>query len=142
MFGAPLVHPDEGPARRAGAISTYEALLKISLEPAAIKALDAIYRETERYEDLLRLSERQLDQKVGNLAELYVNIALVARQHTGTSSGPSMNSPRHCSSLRGTRARSPSSRASSRADEMPTPAVRQAYSEAIARMTKRSFRWL
>lgn len=70
---------------KAGAISTYEAILDITLDAAAIKALDALYREASRYEDLIRLYERQLDSGVSSseLAELRVKIALVAHQHTG-----------------------------------------------------------
>ena len=67
-----------------GAISTYEAILDITLDPAALKALDGLYREASRYEDLIRLYERQLDAGVGpaDLAELRVKIALCAHEHT------------------------------------------------------------
>ncbi|WP_044241675.1 tetratricopeptide repeat protein [Chondromyces apiculatus] len=70
---------------KEGAISTYEEILDITLEVAAIKALDALYREASRYEDLIRLYERQLDSGAGpaEMAELHVKIALVAHQHTG-----------------------------------------------------------
>lgn len=68
---------------RSGAISTYEAILDVTLDPAAIRALDELYREAARHEDLIRLYERQLDDGTGNLAELHVKIALVAHQHTG-----------------------------------------------------------
>lgn len=76
----------KGPlADQAGAISTYEAILDIGMEPAAIKALDGLYREAGRYEDLIRLYERQLDAggNAAELSELHVKIALVAHRHTG-----------------------------------------------------------
>ncbi len=66
----------------AGAIATYEAILDVNLEPTAITALDALYREAGRYQDLIALFERQLDGKVGSPAELRVGIAKIARQHT------------------------------------------------------------
>jgi tetratricopeptide (TPR) repeat protein len=67
----------------AGAIATYEAILDVSLEPLAIKALTALYREAGRYPDLIALHERQLDGKVGVPADLRVEIARIAREHTG-----------------------------------------------------------
>ena len=67
----------------AGAIGTYEAILDVGLEPAAISALSALYREAERFTDLIALYERQLDGGVGKPADLRVNIARIAREHTG-----------------------------------------------------------
>jgi golgin subfamily B member 1 len=74
----------KGPlADPAGAIATYEAILDVSLEPAAITALEGLYREAGRYPDLIALYERELDGKVGRAADLRVNIARIAREHTG-----------------------------------------------------------
>jgi tetratricopeptide (TPR) repeat protein len=67
----------------AGAIGTYEAILDVGLEPAAISALEALYRAAERFTDLIALYERQLDGGVGKPADLRVNIARIAREHTG-----------------------------------------------------------
>jgi tetratricopeptide (TPR) repeat protein len=67
---------------RDGAITTYEAILDVSLEPAAIAALDALYREAERFDALIALYERQLDGNVGKPADLRVSIAKIARNHT------------------------------------------------------------
>jgi tetratricopeptide (TPR) repeat protein len=67
----------------AGAIVTYEAILDVALEAAAISALEALYREAGRYPDLIALYERQLDGQVGNAADLRVNVARIARHHTG-----------------------------------------------------------
>jgi tetratricopeptide (TPR) repeat protein len=67
----------------ASAISTYEAILDVSLERAAITALEGLYREAGRYTDLIALYERQLDGGVGNAADLRVNVARIAREHTG-----------------------------------------------------------
>jgi golgin subfamily B member 1 len=74
----------KGPlADPAGAIATYEAILDVGLEKAAITALEGLYREAGRYPDLILLYERQLDGKVGFAADLRVNIAKIARAHTG-----------------------------------------------------------
>src|SRR6185503_5270314 len=68
---------------RDGAIVTYEAILDVSLEPRAIASLEALYRAAERWQDLITLFERQLDGKLGVAADLRVNIAKIARHHTG-----------------------------------------------------------
>jgi tetratricopeptide (TPR) repeat protein len=68
---------------RDGAIVTYEAILDVALEPKAIASLDALYRAAERWNDLIALLERQLDGKLGVAADLRVNIAKIARHHTG-----------------------------------------------------------
>jgi tetratricopeptide (TPR) repeat protein len=67
----------------AGAIATYEAILDVDLTPAAITALTSLYREAGRYTDLITLHERQLDGGVGKAADLRVEIARIAREHTG-----------------------------------------------------------
>ena len=66
-----------------GAISTYEAILDVALEPAAIRALSGLYREAARFTDLITLHERELDGGVGKAADLRVDIARIAREHTG-----------------------------------------------------------
>lgn len=74
----------KGPlADPSGAISTYEALLDVALEPAAIDSVEALYTQAERWDDLIVLYERQLDGNVGSLADLRVKIATVAYEHTG-----------------------------------------------------------
>ena len=67
----------------SGAIATYEAILEISLENAAITALEKLYREAGRYADLIELYERELDGGVGKAADLRARIARIAREHTG-----------------------------------------------------------
>jgi tetratricopeptide (TPR) repeat protein len=62
----------------SGAIDTYEALLDVELHPRAIDALERLYTEAKRWEDLIKLYERQLDGTVGAPAELRVKIAKVA----------------------------------------------------------------
>ncbi len=66
----------------AGAITTYEAILDVDLDPSALTALDLLYRESGRYEDLIALYQRQLDGGVGRAADLRVNIAQIARHYT------------------------------------------------------------
>jgi tetratricopeptide (TPR) repeat protein len=67
----------------AGAIVTFEAILDVGLDARAITALDALYRGAERYPDLITLYERQLDGNVGTAPDLRVNVARIARHHTG-----------------------------------------------------------
>lgn len=66
----------------SAAITTYEAILDVSLESAAISALTTLYRAAERWTDLITLHERQLDGGVGKAADLRVSIARIAREHT------------------------------------------------------------
>jgi tetratricopeptide (TPR) repeat protein len=74
----------KGPlADAAGAIATYEAILDVSLDRTAITALTTLYRDAGRYTDLIALLERQLDGNVGFAADLRVEIAKIAREHTG-----------------------------------------------------------
>ncbi len=65
---------------QAGAIETYEVLLDVELNPRAIGALEKLYTEATRWEDLIKLYERQLDGGVGTKAELRVKIAKVAHE--------------------------------------------------------------
>lgn len=64
----------------SGAIETYEALLDVELNPQAVAALEKLYTEAKRWEDLIKLYERQLDGAVGAPAELRVKIAKVAHE--------------------------------------------------------------
>jgi tetratricopeptide (TPR) repeat protein len=65
---------------QSGAIETYEVLLDVELNPRAIGALEKLYTDAKRWEDLIRLYERQLDGGVGTKAELRVKIAKVAHE--------------------------------------------------------------
>lgn len=67
----------------AGAISTYEALLDVALEKKAIDAVEGLYTQAERWSDLIRLYERQIDGNIGSLADLRVKIATIAYKYTG-----------------------------------------------------------
>ena len=69
-------------ADASGAIGTYEQILDVELDPAALNALEILYTEAKRWSDLVRLYERQLDGKVGAPAELRVKIATIAHRHT------------------------------------------------------------
>jgi tetratricopeptide (TPR) repeat protein len=64
-----------------GAISTYEAILDVELDPAAVRALEALYLLASRYNDVVALYERELDAKPASPAELRVKIARVSREH-------------------------------------------------------------
>lgn len=68
-------------ADTSSAISTYEAILDLELDPKAITALEALYESAERFTDLVALYERQLEAGVGSAADLRVRIAVVSRRH-------------------------------------------------------------
>jgi tetratricopeptide (TPR) repeat protein len=65
----------------ASAIATYEAILDVALDPAAISALVLLYTSAERWTDLISLYERELDATPPAAADLHVKIAALARRH-------------------------------------------------------------
>jgi tetratricopeptide (TPR) repeat protein len=67
----------------AAAIATYESILDIALDPAAITALVALYTAAERWADLVALYERELDSGPAAPADLHVKIAALAHRHMG-----------------------------------------------------------
>src|SRR5262249_13460444 len=64
-----------------GAISVYETILDLSLDPEAITLLEGLYKTKERWQDLIALYERQLETGAKEKPDLYVKIAMIARQH-------------------------------------------------------------
>ncbi|RLB64957.1 MAG: hypothetical protein DRI90_03285, partial [Deltaproteobacteria bacterium] len=65
------------------AIRTYEEVIDLKLQNRAVEALEDLYTKAERWEDLIRLHERQLDEDLGDeIANVRVKIAEVAHQHT------------------------------------------------------------
>ncbi len=69
--------------QRDDAIVTYEDLTNLSLEEAAVEALEELYGDAERFADLVALYERQLDATEGKdaIADIRVKIAKVAHAH-------------------------------------------------------------
>jgi tetratricopeptide (TPR) repeat protein len=66
------------------AIRTYEELLDIKLDPKAVGALEELYSKADRWDDLVRLYERELDKSTGDrAAEVRVHIARVAHDKLG-----------------------------------------------------------
>lgn len=65
------------------AIEVYEAILDLGQEGAAIDALEVLYTSVERWSDLIKLYERELDNKIGSAADGHVNIARIAARHLG-----------------------------------------------------------
>jgi tetratricopeptide (TPR) repeat protein len=65
-------------ADKPRAIEVYETILELGLEDAAIDALESLYGEVERYQDLMALYERQIDARRGSPGDLRVKIASVA----------------------------------------------------------------
>ncbi|HEY4103998.1 MAG TPA: tetratricopeptide repeat protein, partial [Polyangiaceae bacterium] len=63
------------------AIEVYESILELGLDPAAVSALENLYTAVSQWGELISLYERQLDAKIGNAADLHVNIARVAARH-------------------------------------------------------------
>ena len=68
---------------KAQAIEVYQVILDLSLDRAAVDALEVLYTGAERWVDLIALYERQLDAKLGSPADLHVNIGRVASRNQG-----------------------------------------------------------
>ncbi|HEU4410540.1 MAG TPA: tetratricopeptide repeat protein [Polyangiaceae bacterium] len=64
---------------RAAAIAAYEAVLDLGLDPPAVKALEQLYADAGRDEDLVSLYERQVAEHPDDEADLHVKLADVAR---------------------------------------------------------------
>jgi tetratricopeptide (TPR) repeat protein len=58
-----------------GAIETYEQILDMQLDPVAISSLEKLYEKTERYEDLISLIQRRIDEGDADRATLRVQLA-------------------------------------------------------------------
>lgn len=65
------------------ASEAYEAILDLELEPSAIAALRTLYAEQERWADSIALYQRELDARLGNPAELRVEMARVLAGRLG-----------------------------------------------------------
>lgn len=63
------------------AISVYETILEMGLDPAAVSALEKLYGDVSQWRELISLYERQLDAKIGSASDLHVSIARVAARH-------------------------------------------------------------
>src|SRR5690606_10760210 len=64
------------------AILTYEDIITVELDRRAIVALEKLYAEANRYDDLVRLLERQLEEASGEkAADIRVSIARVSYAH-------------------------------------------------------------
>ena len=67
--------------QRDDAIATYEDLINLSLELRAVEALEGLYSDTERYEDLVSLYERQLDDTADESARADIRVKLARVSH-------------------------------------------------------------
>ncbi len=65
------------------AISVYEAILDLGLDPAALTALEELYTKESRWDDLAALYERQISEGVGDKAGLRVKLAAIAERQQG-----------------------------------------------------------
>lgn len=66
---------------RGEAIRVYEAILDLGLDAPAVLALEVLYAEENRFDDLVALYERQLSENTGDKAELHVKLAAVAERN-------------------------------------------------------------
>jgi tetratricopeptide (TPR) repeat protein len=66
--------------RRRG-IEVYETILDLGLEREALTALEQLYTTEQLWPELVRLYERQLDERLGDPASLHVAIARIAARH-------------------------------------------------------------
>jgi tetratricopeptide (TPR) repeat protein len=66
---------------RGEAIRVYEAILDLGLDAPAVLALEVLYAEESRFNDLVALYERQLSENAGDKAELHVKLASVAERN-------------------------------------------------------------
>lgn len=67
----------EEPAR---AIEVYETILDLNLDEPALEALEGLYTKSERWDDLVMLYQRQLDEGPEDAPGLHVKIARVCAQ--------------------------------------------------------------
>ncbi|MEP7050833.1 MAG: tetratricopeptide repeat protein [Pseudomonadota bacterium] len=68
-------------ADKPRAISVYETILEMGLDPAAVTALEKLYGDVSHWSDLISLYERQLGARLGSAPDLHVSIARVAARH-------------------------------------------------------------
>ncbi len=69
---------DEKMSQPDEAIKVYEAILDIGLDKSAIEALEALYTRQERWESLVELYQRQLEEPNADRAALHIATAKVA----------------------------------------------------------------
>ncbi len=63
------------------AVEVYERILDLAFDPVAIEALDRLYRQGQRWDELIQLLQRQLDLAARDKATLLVAIAEVYFLH-------------------------------------------------------------
>ena len=71
---------DETLENTPDAIRVYEDIIAGETDPEAVQELDRLYRKSERWQDLIELYQRQLDESPDRGADLRVSIAKVASQ--------------------------------------------------------------
>ena len=75
LQAGPLEEPE-------AAIETYEDITNVRLDDRAVEALERLYKRSKRFDDVVRLYERQVDASSGDdLAGIRVKIAEVAHRH-------------------------------------------------------------
>jgi golgin subfamily B member 1 len=73
-------------ADKGEAIKVYEAVLELGLDNPAVAALEQLYAEEARFQDLVGLYERQIQEGSGDTADLHVKLAAVAERNLGDTS--------------------------------------------------------
>lgn len=66
-----------------GAVETYEQILDVDMDSKAVLALDRLYLENERYDDLIAMIQRRIDEGDGNIPDLRVKLAAVCAERQG-----------------------------------------------------------
>ncbi len=65
------------------AIETYEAVLDMDMDPHAVTSLEKLYASAERYDDLLAMIQRRIDEGDGAGSDLRVQLAEIAADKLG-----------------------------------------------------------
>ncbi len=66
-----------------GAVETYEQILDMQMDGKAVSALERLYTASERYDDLLVMIQRRIDEGDGSVPDLRVQLASVSAEKMG-----------------------------------------------------------
>ncbi len=67
----------------ARAVEVYESIIDLSLHARAVRALTELYSSAERWDDLVALLSRRIDDGDGNEADLRAELARIVSEHGG-----------------------------------------------------------
>jgi len=78
---AQLLHENLG--ERTQAIEVYERIIQNELDPRAVQALEGLYRNTQRWDSLVALLQRQSEVPGADLVALHVSTAIIWAENVG-----------------------------------------------------------